>query len=890
MAAAAIRYGRHGWAVVPLQGKRPRIKDWPNHATTDERQILAWMHQFGETNIGIATGERSGFFVLDVDGPEGEQSLSKLIAEHGALPATLEGRTGGGGRHILFQFPEGTDLGNSAKNLGAKLDIRGNGGQIVAPPSIHPDTGCAYEWASDPEWTEIAPAPAWLLELLTKREEYKPAKPAATVTDIGDQRARKYGLGVLESQAKELAETTSGGRNGKLNWAAYRTARFAASCGISESEAYDALMAAADRCGLIDDDGLRSAAATFNSGWRKGVNEPLDPPPPPDREVPAPPKQRKPAPPAEDFNEDLLADYEARAEELADEEDDQGGDGDGYDSDGTGTSGEGPRPIIEVQAGELDRIVTEAEVALMHSGIQVYQRGGRLVRPIRQAQMTLRGIKRGDGTMLVREVEEPWLVEAFTKAAIFKRYDGRMDRLKVIDCPVVVARTYMARDGQWNVPPLLGIIEAPTLRPDGTVLEDPGYDPETGLLFNPGRTQFVPVPENPTREDAVKALERITSLLKGFPFEERHDEAIAVAAILTGLVRRSIPTSPLFAFNAPKMGSGKSLLADVVSLFATGRRASVMTPAANPEEEGKRLLAVLMEGDPVVCVDNISAAWASDAMCTVLTQETWTARVLGATKTASAPTSVTWLATGNNLTFIGDLTTRVMRCDLDPQIERPEERDFDVNLHSLIPEQRGELVPAALTILRAYEVAGRPKQDIAPYGRFEAWSALVRSALVWVGMADPCLCRADLEASDTVRSGLVAVLAGWHAAVGSGRCTAQEIIGLSRLSENAELQAALMEVAGAGSEISPKRLGRWLAKYEKRIEGGFRLVKEGVLHKSVYWKVVKVDGGFGGYGGSSSSTQEKSQKENAKLHEQGETNPQNTPNPHFLKLFEEGDA
>jgi hypothetical protein len=127
-----------------------------------------------EANIGIATGEESDLIVLDVDGAEGEASLKELERDHEPLPKTLENRTGGGGRHLYFQWP-GFQIRNSVQNIGEKLDIRGDGGQVVAPPSIHL-SGDSYKWTNGVDYYSIlkdlvAPCPEWLAELIKEKQE-----------------------------------------------------------------------------------------------------------------------------------------------------------------------------------------------------------------------------------------------------------------------------------------------------------------------------------------------------------------------------------------------------------------------------------------------------------------------------------------------------------------------------------------------------------------------------------------------------------------------------------------------------------------------------------------------------------------------------------------------
>lgn len=158
----AMALAARGFAVFPLQPKDKKPLGGSNSfkdATTDRDSIKTSWTKTPNANIGLATGAPSGVFVLDVDGPEGEKSLRDLEAEHGPLPETLQSSTGRG-RHILLTAP--CSLGISAGKLGPKLDTRGDGGYIVAPPSIHP-TGATYSWINS---TPLADPPDWLVDKL----------------------------------------------------------------------------------------------------------------------------------------------------------------------------------------------------------------------------------------------------------------------------------------------------------------------------------------------------------------------------------------------------------------------------------------------------------------------------------------------------------------------------------------------------------------------------------------------------------------------------------------------------------------------------------------------------------------------------------------------------
>lgn len=144
----ALYYARElDWRVFPSMGKVPAIKDWPNLATTDETQIREWWAQMPNANVSLATGARSGVFAIDVEA-EGLASMEEY-EQHSVegLPVTVRSLTGGGGEHMLLRVPHGMVVRNSVKKLLPNVDVRGDGGQVILPPSVHPTTGARYAWA-----------------------------------------------------------------------------------------------------------------------------------------------------------------------------------------------------------------------------------------------------------------------------------------------------------------------------------------------------------------------------------------------------------------------------------------------------------------------------------------------------------------------------------------------------------------------------------------------------------------------------------------------------------------------------------------------------------------------------------------------------------------------
>jgi hypothetical protein len=165
---AALAYMALGWAVVPIApaGKHPLVR-WQafQEKMPTEDEVRAWYVRWPDAGVGIVTGTASGIAVLDVDpGHGGAASLGELEREHGPLPRTIEAVTGGGGRHVYFAHPEG-ELRNRT-GLAPGIDLRADGGLVVAPPSLHA-SGRRYEWKAShrPGETALAPMPRWLLRL-----------------------------------------------------------------------------------------------------------------------------------------------------------------------------------------------------------------------------------------------------------------------------------------------------------------------------------------------------------------------------------------------------------------------------------------------------------------------------------------------------------------------------------------------------------------------------------------------------------------------------------------------------------------------------------------------------------------------------------------------------
>lgn len=510
-----------------------------------------------------------------------------------------------------------------------------------------------------------------------------------------------------------------------------------------------------------------------------------------------------------------------------------------YDSNGT--------RVIRHDGGKLHEIIDQFGLALAELQADLFTYAGRLVRVYPAPGGHSGGIHRPKGALIVHPVDAAHLSELGTRAAVHERFDARSEKNKVIDCPRRVADAYLAR-GYWpEIPALTGFVEAPTIDLDGRLLDQPGYDKQTGLFlaFDP-IPGYEPAPKSPSKADATAAADLLLDLIQSFPCVGDADRASVLAGIITALVRRSLPSAPMLAITAPTPGTGKTMLAETPSVIATGRRASVLSLGHDDAEAEKRLGGVLLAGDACILLDNIERPLGGDLLCQVTTQPSVRLRPLGTSGVVSVPTHAMLMATGNNLAIVGDLKRRVMLVRLDAGVERPEQRTFERNHLEDVYARRGELIRAALTIPMAYLRAGAPAvAGLSPAGSFEQWDRMVRRPLVWLGLPDPLKPAETLREDDPDIATMRALFAAWRELFQDRPVTVAEVVdramdrgGLSGNPVNPDLFDSL-QVACA-EKPNARRLGNWLRYRQNRIVDGLQLIRAGMdsSTKVSKWKVA----------------------------------------------------
>lgn len=478
------------------------------------------------------------------------------------------------------------------------------------------------------------------------------------------------------------------------------------------------------------------------------------------------------------------------------------------------------------RGGLLVHVVTEDTAGELAGKVDV-PAGTVRIRPLPAGQLPLRI---ADACQLIVELESKDGIER--KAAPPPKW--------------MIEGVYSRGEYGGHVRTLEGVITAPTLRADGTILQAPGYDQRTGLLYSPN-DKFPRVANKPSQADAIESAAELLEVVKDFPFVAAADRSAWLALVLSQIGRTAISGCvPMHGVTSTCRGSGKGLGVDAASLIAFGRPAARKPYSTDDDEQRKAITATAIEALPAVLFDNVDKVLRGSALDAAITATTWSDRVLGSSRTTGEiPLRTVWVATGNNLRFGSDLARRVLPIRLTPTVENPEERDdFEhSDLLGWVRENRPRLAVSALTILRAYFVAGRPSQPGGTWGSFETWSALVRGAIVWAGLADPLETRETAKADD--QSGaIVRGLIGGLLEIddrGDGM-TVREIVAALNHLDNADrfptLRDTVAEVATNRGVIDAQRLGYALRRYRGRIAGGFRIEGEPNRNKVVAWKAT----------------------------------------------------
>jgi putative DNA primase/helicase len=319
-----------------------------------------------------------------------------------------------------------------------------------------------------------------------------------------------------------------------------------------------------------------------------------------------------------------------------------------------------------------------------------------------------------NGDPVVRLMTQDLLRGVLARVARWVRFSkrGKVDALP----PPHVVRDMLALPDS-HLPVLARIVEAPVFASDGTLHVERGYNSISRCYYAPAKdARIPPVSQRPTSDEASRAIKLITEELLGdFPFVGDAERAHAVVLLLLPFARELIAgITPLHLIEKPSPGTGASLLADALTFPFLGRNVSTLTEGRDEDEWRKRITAKLTGAGSIVLIDNLRNRLDSAALSAALTSPTWEDRILGQSKIVTVPVRVVWIATGNNPSFSNELSRRIVRIRLDAGVTQPWLRNGfrHPNLREWVAAQRSELIWAALTIIQAWIVAGKPEGKV----------------------------------------------------------------------------------------------------------------------------------------------------------------------------------
>ncbi len=391
------------------------------------------------------------------------------------------------------------------------------------------------------------------------------------------------------------------------------------------------------------------------------------------------------------------------------------------------TPGRRPDIIVNAQLRDVRQDALDALQTAEKTKRSLFVQGAKLIRIGRDE-------KAKPHVTLVGESE---LKNALTDAANFYRVsvtDEQKKRTNVSPPVNAIQGILGLEPAGWPFPQLEGIVEIPTFRKDGSILERPGYDACSHLYYLPHPKLKIPsVPEHPARSDVERARNFVHGFIGDFPYGSQADRANAWGALFTTITRHLVRHVPLALIDANKPGTGKGLLSNVITIIATGAPAETLSPNVSDEEMDKRVTALLLAGSSLIVIDNVENILKSPVLAKVLTADLHKGRVLGLSKMVTVPQRAIWLATGNNLMLAGDLPRRVYRIRMTTDVSDPEARENFVYPHLVeaVTAMRGDIVASLLTIARAWFDAGMPPptKKLRKMGDFSDWVDLVGGIL-----------------------------------------------------------------------------------------------------------------------------------------------------------------
>jgi len=396
-------------------------------------------------------------------------------------------------------------------------------------------------------------------------------------------------------------------------------------------------------------------------------------------------------------------------------------------------------------------------------------------------------------------------------------------KIREVPPPTWLARAVLDK-AHSIAPKLSGSISMPLFVPPGNIVSA-GYHVPSGLFVR-GAPRGLNSRAQPIEQGmAGVAMDYALEPWSDFPFTGDRDRSVLLALIVTILLRHNVyGPVPIFGISAPVMGTGKTIMVEMVGMLTLGKRPSTMLPTRDENEMRKRILAIALKAHRFVLLDNVEGELRSPSLAAAVTGQRITDRILGKSEVVDVDSKSVWAITGNSLIIGGDLERRALMLRIDAGMAHPGRRRFARTPECLaiaISARRASMLRKIFSCLAGFYTAGAPRHLASPLGSFEAWDSVVRSFVVWCGLVDPVI-------EDQPHADLDLLLNTWYAILGD------QPMSVTKLMEHVSpsLQRALPKERDTAS------MGRALSRSANIKSGKHTLQKAGRGSTGMLWKVT----------------------------------------------------
>jgi|GEM_PF-3485752 len=498
--------------------------------------------------------------------------------------------------------------------------------------------------------------------------------------------------------------------------------------------------------------------------------------------------------------------------------------------------------VIHVNNRQLDELRDDAIAAIAcknGSEPTVFVRGGALVR-ILEDELQKHGINElnNGATLSLLSTVADWLtVEEKGGKTVVTNVHPPQNVVNVV-----------INDGAWpGLPGLTGVVTSPVFSADGTLHDQPGYNPKTKLYYTGGVTLGDTTP-TPANIESAKAL-ILDDLLGDFPFKDDASSAHSVAYALLPIVRDMIPgPTPVHDVDSPTPGTGKGKLLEACAMPFLGHSVPTMAATQDDDEWRKRITTSLMDGSTHIVIDNVKHELDSGILASAFTQPVWEDRTLGSNRMVKIPIRTVWGITANNIKMSQEIARRCLWIRLDANAERPWERTGfkHKDLIAWASEHRNELVTALITLVRAWVEKGMPKYTDRTKGSYEAWAGVMGGILSTVGVVGFLANENELYERVVSKSNtLVDFVRAWWDKYGGGNTSGKDLFRLASFADSDEENAKggwkglLDDVLTSSKQRGREtQLGNILTENRDKVIGQYKITHAGIVDGRTVWKLL----------------------------------------------------